>query len=161
MLWGTARPTALAGEGNYIWTDICPNVVRGDFNGDGLRTRTDARMAGSFVSLRDGDPAFDVDLTSNGVVELVNFGVWFSIYDVDYDGLVGSYDVSFAQQNHGDYENDGDVDLVDYGAFQRCCASSATGTTVTAACRDAFDMDNDGVVDLEDLDGFIQRLKGP
>ncbi len=161
MLWGTARSSAIAGEGNYIWTDIVPNVLPGDYNGDGHRTRTDARMAHNFVVTRDADPDVDADLTSNGVVELVDFGPWFSVFDVDYDGFVDADDVAFAQQLLGDFDNDGDVDLADYAHFQICAAALSLDVTESTVCRDAFDADQDGAVGPEEYAAFVPRLNGP
>lgn len=56
----------------------------------------------------------------------------------------------------GDYDVDGDVDLGDYAAFQRCFGYSATG-----ACGDAFEFDVNGAIDVGDLAGFEALLVGP
>ena len=161
MLWGTARMLSVAAEGNYIWTDINPNVVPGDFNGDGLPTATDARLAAQFVAQRDGLSTHDADQTSNGVIQLPNFGLWFSIFDVDYDGFVGPDDVSFSQQAPYDYDNDGNVDLADYAAFQVCCGNGIVGAIPSTACTDAFDYDQNGTVQSNDYTEFATQMTGP
>ena len=50
----------------------------------------------------------------------------------------------------GDYDQDEDVDLADFAAFQWCIQKDCP----------AFDDDGDGVVDLEDYAVFVQALEG-
>lgn len=56
----------------------------------------------------------------------------------------------------GDGDQDGDVDLADYGKLQSCVGGSATG-----ACGSAFEFLIDGVIDGNDLDGFTAVVTGP
>jgi hypothetical protein len=51
----------------------------------------------------------------------------------------------------GDFEDDGDVDLVDFGAFQLCFTGS--GIPAAAGCE-CGDFDSDGDVDLVDFGEF-------
>ncbi|MCK4661173.1 MAG: hypothetical protein KAV82_16755 [Phycisphaerae bacterium] len=165
MLFGTARSRSVIGEGNYIWSDIFPNVFPGDFNGDGFKSNSDANLVAEFIDQFDGDPAYDIDSNgTNGEIELANFGVWFSIYDVNYDGFVDAYDLDYSWQSLGDYDNDGDVDLRDFQAFQVCLPALQEDTTadkLLILCLDAFDSNGDNEVTLADLEAFDGELGGP
>jgi hypothetical protein len=55
----------------------------------------------------------------------------------------------------GDYDDDGDVDLLDYAAFQTCFGSTATG-----ACGIVFDFVVDGMIDGADYPAFEACLNG-
>lgn len=55
----------------------------------------------------------------------------------------------------GDYDGDGDVDLVDFAVLQRCL-----GGVPVPPCDEA-DLDNDGAIDANDVNLFIQCLSGP
>ncbi len=57
-------------------------------------------------------------------------------------------------QVNGDYDVDGDVDLVDFAAFQRCVGASDPD------CLCPFDANTNGVIDAGDADGFIIYLEG-
>ena len=66
----------------------------------------------------------------------------------------------------GDFDADGDVDLVDYRSFTDCLAGpDATPVPPTpacaAACLAAFDADADGDVDLADFGVFQRQWAGP
>ena len=163
ILVGTVLPESPdLGGGVYTYTDIWPNVVAGDFNGDGLATNTDAQMALEFVALHDGDPLYDQGMLA-GEIEIVNFGPRFSIYDVDYNGFVDGYDLTFSLQAPGDYNNDGAVDLEDVAGLQRCLAVelSDVDEAVRAGCLDGLDLDHDEDVDLADYELFVPLLTGP
>ncbi|HRX83889.1 MAG TPA: hypothetical protein P5572_02595 [Phycisphaerae bacterium] len=56
----------------------------------------------------------------------------------------------------GDYDADGDVDLADFAAFQRCLGQPAEG-----ACGSAFEFRVDGVIATTDLPGVVGYLAGP
>jgi hypothetical protein len=58
-----------------------------------------------------------------------------------------------------DFDDDGDVDLVDFAAFQRCFTGpSGVGDSL---CRCLFDFDSNDSIDLADFDGFAARFSGP
>jgi hypothetical protein len=66
----------------------------------------------------------------------------------------------------GDFDADGDVDLVDYLAFADCLAGHATTPVppipaCADACLAAFDADADGDVDLADFGVFQRQWAGP
>ena len=150
------------GGGVYTYTDIWPNVVAGDFNGDGVASNTDAQMALEFLTLHDGDPLYDQGMLP-GEIQIVDFGPRFSIFDIDYDGFVNSFDLTFSLQAPGDYNNDGKVDLQDVAGFQRCYAVEVADVddAVRAGCLDGFDLDSDEDLDLADYELFVPLLAGP
>lgn len=163
ILLGTVLPESPdLGGGVYTYTDVWPNVVPGDFNGDGLATNSDAQMAQGFLTLHDGDLLYDQGMLA-GEIEIVDFGPRFSIFDVNYDGFINEYDVTFSQQAPGDYNNDGTVDLRDVAGFQRCYAIELFDgdDAVQAGCLDGLDLDLDLDVDLHDYEIFVPLLTGP
>jgi hypothetical protein len=58
----------------------------------------------------------------------------------------------------GDVDLDGDVDLVDYAAFDTCLGGPGAAYAAEECCR--IDFDDDGDVDLPDFAAFSQRLAG-
>jgi hypothetical protein len=56
----------------------------------------------------------------------------------------------------GDHDLDGDTDLADYAAFQRCFGLAPAG-----ACGDAFEFVANGVIDLDDFTRFQVCFNGP
>jgi len=56
----------------------------------------------------------------------------------------------------GDFEPDGDVDLADFAAFQRCFGQAAAG-----ACGEAFEFVPSGAIDLDDFAVFEGEMTGP
>ncbi len=64
----------------------------------------------------------------------------------------------------GDANDDGDRDLQDFGAMQRCCSGPAgapTFVTPSSQCLKVFDFDDDTDVDLDDFYEFHSALTGP
>ena len=149
--------------GLYMCVDTWPNVVAGDFNGDGLAGNTDAQMAADFLAAHDGDPLYDSDGQINGEIHLVGFGARFSIFDVNYDGVIDAYDVTYSQQAPGDYDNNGQIDLEDFAAFQRCYEAEQLdpGDLMRIGCMDAFDLDADEDVDTTDFALWLPLMSGP
>ena len=74
------------------WTDMLPNVRRHDFNADHRVDQRDALLFDQFLAASDGVAGIDADGLVNGQVRIVNFGPNFSLFDVNYDGLVGAAD---------------------------------------------------------------------
>jgi hypothetical protein len=58
-----------------------------------------------------------------------------------------------------DFDNDGDVDVQDYGTFLDCYSGPASPPA--ASCTVDADFDNDGDVDLADYSVFIDCYNGP
>jgi len=66
---------------------------------------------------------------------------------------------------HGDFDVDGDVDLVDYATFFECAngpnkAPNPTPPPTIDQCLEAFDADFDGDVDLNDISAFALEFTG-
>ena len=64
----------------------------------------------------------------------------------------------------GDFDDDGDRDLWDIGAFQRCFSGThgESGYVMPSAeCLWHFDFDEDDDVDLSDFEELHEALNGP
>ena len=166
MLFGTALESAPLEGGAYVWTDIRPNVVVGDFNGDGLVSATDSQMLADFLAQHDADPLYDAGGEPwgepDGEIVLLDFAFRFSIFDGDYDGLVPDAG-GLPFQGPCDYYNDGDVDLMDYQAFQFCFSLTPLDPDDVddVGCLDAFDPNGDSYVNLVDFGVCFTLLDGP
>lgn len=87
---------------------------------------------------------------------------------VDRDGLaseglafptaVGSLAGMSCAGLFADFDRDGDVDLKDFAAAQRCFTGNATGADATC---DVVDADQNKKIDLSDLIKFVDWLSGP
>jgi hypothetical protein len=78
----------------------------------------------------------------------------------DYGAYYGNWDESdgtfrVVPGPTGDIEPDGDLDLVDFHAFQECLGAT------TGPCLDTFDLVLDGVIDLNDYAVWATRMTGP
>ena len=80
----------------FVWTDVYPDAVVGDFDGDGDVTELDEAAMDDFIIAYDAS-----DGTVDGSVVVIGFGENFSIYDLNYDGVVDHEDVTLIE--------DGDV----------------------------------------------------
>ncbi|HRX86399.1 MAG TPA: right-handed parallel beta-helix repeat-containing protein [Phycisphaerae bacterium] len=113
----------------------------------------DARLAA-------GSPCIDtgVDALPTGVVE-------------DLDGrprvVGGTIDrgaYEFPPALPGDFDGDGDSDLIDYAALADCMAGPdappAPTATIAATCLAVFDADADGDVDLRDAAALVRDIGG-
>ena len=63
---------------------------------------------------------------------------------------------SVSANDDADFDGDQDVDLDDYQDFQLCF-----GATPDPDCLCVFDVNEDGILDLVDLDAFVGALNGP
>ena len=111
------------------------------------------------------DPLIMVDLTDAGDLPAGEPEYLFLLKD-DLGSVVALADMSgkvverlfygtrgaptFVGGRLGDYDQDEDVDLADFAAFQRCIQEDCP----------AFDDNGDGVVDIEDYAVFVQALEG-
>ncbi len=86
-LTGTSY-TAPASVGlRFVWTDVFPDVLLGDVDGNGQRDGNDTDLIESFVLDQDGsDGVFD------NQVMLLDFADGFTVFDVNYDGVVDALD---------------------------------------------------------------------
>ncbi|MCB9849496.1 MAG: hypothetical protein H6817_02185 [Phycisphaerales bacterium] len=81
----------------------------------------------------------------------------------NYAGQTGSVDLNFVP---GDFDGDGDVDLLDHANFEDCLDGPEAAPTPTLPgataqdCLDVFDSDGDDDVDLQDFDRFQRDFGG-
>ncbi len=134
----------------FVWTDHSPDVEAGDFNGDGEVDEDDAELCRDYIAENDGDPKIDCGGV-NGEIELCRFAVNFSLFDVNYDGIVDESDCT-CDEGCG-------LDLADFATFQLCFTGEGGGP-IEPECE-PMDFDRDDDVDLNDLDDFIAAFTGP
>lgn len=97
----------------FAWTDVGPGFNYRDCSGDGLITITDQQYVQDAIGQTDGT-AFDADGQPNGQTRLIDFGLNFALYDVNYDGVMNSLDVGEVGFHRlGDVNNDGWVEQRD------------------------------------------------
>ncbi|MEK6799066.1 MAG: hypothetical protein AABZ12_08890, partial [Planctomycetota bacterium] len=92
----------------------------------------------------------------DGEVDIADFARNFSVYDLNYDGVVDADDVDFRIPDP-DSDDDADVDLSDFAAFQRCFGN---GAAPGDGCG-AMNLDLIGEIELEDYGRFLFHLTGP
>lgn len=103
-----------------------------------------------------GDPEYneDCDFDGDGTVTIVDYQSWLQCYR----DFIGDPLALPPAGTLGDYDSDADVDLRDFGEFQRCISDSPDRTV---PCVLKFDFNADGVVGLGDLPGFVAAFTGP
>lgn len=104
-------------------------------------------LDGEFLQLTD-DPFWNTD----GDINDYNEVAWQA------DSLSANDIYMLRRVRNGDFDNDGDVDLVDFASLQRCF--SGTGVMEPCECR-FLDIDEDGDVDLADFGLFQANVSGP
>lgn len=142
----------------FVWSDLTDDIVSGDFDASGVLDALDVGLFDVFVSANDGLAGVDEDGSVNGVVDLINFGPNFSVYDTDYDGLVNALDRPVPQYP-GDFDSDGDVDVRDFLTFSNCF-NGALHPPAPACQNTAADLDGDGDVDPSDFLTFSNCYNG-
>jgi hypothetical protein len=135
----------------FVWTDIYPNVVRGDVTGSGRQVAEDRLQVNRYRMQHD---ALDGMLDGRAVIP--NFARNFSLYDLNYDGVVDGRDVALSEPL-GDATDDGQVTMVDFGYFQRCFGMF-NGEIDTCGI---MDLNEDGIIDYLDYQEFSVRFRGP
>ena len=135
----------------FVWTDVYPNVIRGDVNGSGAWNEQDAQLIAQYINQND-----TIDGLQDGLVTIEAFASDFSVYDINYDGVVSDLDVARIFRD-GDSNRDGDVDLEDVASFQRCFLGPGLGGMLCAP----LDLTGDDRVDRHDIRGFVDSLTGP
>jgi len=157
---GNWRPTVLLGTSYlfplqdgvfYVWSDIFPNVERGDVDGDDHADDHDSALIEQFIEQHDSD-----DGVVDSIVVIDGFAADFSLFDVNHDGRVDELDLLSGEAD-GDVDEDEDVDLHDFAGMQNCVG---VGTLGEPECI-AADLDLNGVIDKDDLPWFIAVLEGP
>lgn len=157
---GTAYIVPEFSSARYIWTDVLPNIVAGDFDGSGSVDAADAALLAAFITQFDGDVEVDEDGDpNNGSIELDEFAENFSLYDVNYDGFVNGSDGLIL----GDMNLDGAVDVDDIDDFVLALvdpiAYAASHGGIDPTQRG--DMNQDGLLNGADIAGFIQAILTP
>ncbi len=156
-LFGTILSAAPASAGGLVWTDVRPNAVPGDFDGDGHHDEVDAAQLMSWIQDHDGVGGDD-DGTDDGAVTLPNFPANFNMLDTNYDGLVQTSD--FWPPKLADGDGDFDVDLDDWSILASCITGPAPNVVIAAVPCETFDFTHDQDVDLKDAAVF-QRVFPP
>ncbi|HVP10505.1 MAG TPA: hypothetical protein VMV94_04865 [Phycisphaerae bacterium] len=155
-LVGTAYASLPPDGARFIWTDVYPRPVTGDFDGNGVADGQDAALSNAFVASNDGDPAHDLDGVVNGVVEWRDFAADFCVYDTDYDGFVGAGSSIIP----GDMNLDGVVDYRDVADFVQALLDPNSYVQSHQGADPLLrgDLNHDGVLDGKDIADFIQLL---
>lgn len=157
-----SMPTTFDGGVHFIWTDVAPDALAHDFDGDGAVTWRDLVLFETFLSASDGAVGTDLDGTTNCSLEIPNFGPNFSLFDVNYDGIVDDQDRPVLVSGSlipGDFDRDGDVDHRDFSRWQTCLGGS-DAPAYPATCGQA-DLNLDGEVNRDDLAIFEACATGP
>jgi hypothetical protein len=156
-LLGTAYSMPKPEGASYIWTDVCPDVRVGDFNGDGQCNGLDVGLLNSFIAAHDGEAGFDIDgLNYNQSISLYDCAANFSVFDTSGDGIVNMGDGVVS----GDMDLDQVVDSDDIAPFVRALLDPA-GYSGSYGGVDPLlrgDLNNDGDFDGQDAQSFVQRL---
>jgi hypothetical protein len=137
----------------FVWTDVYPEGLRGDVNGDGEADGEDRESIQGFVEEEDAS-----DGTVDGRVELADFAVDFSVFDINHNGVVDELDELLVSVP-GDVDHDADVDLLDFAALQACF--SGNGQPFEPWLCGLVDIDADGDVDEGDVESFGAAMAGP
>lgn len=154
---------APSNDGAFVWTDVLPDVVPGDFNADGLLGWKDYLLFKRFLKDSDGVRGRDEDLVANCEVDIISFGPNFSVFDVNYDGFVNPADappLAIDASAPGDFDRDGDVDQTDFSHLQQCMTGRTSTAPTGNICVEA-DFDMDGDVDGDDFTAFRKCASGP
>lgn len=153
------RATALIGtaysqlvDAYFVWTDVGFDLEHGDVTGDGYTNNADYTTISAFIAANDGTYA-DADGLANGEVTIGLFPFDYSLYDVNYDGVVGPGDVPGSPLCKADFDESGVVDVVDLFAFLDVWFVQA-GMPPPLASPTA-DINNSGGVEVLDLFLFL------
>lgn len=126
----------------YVWTDVAGSLSEGDFNTDSLVDSIDRDALSNEISLLDGTGA-DADGAVNGAVVIPQHPANFSLFDLEYDGVLDSADLARFDSIAplpGDINSDCFVDTADLGILVGQFGSMGSA-----------DLNADGIVDTADL----------
>lgn len=129
-----------------VYTDVFPNPLLGDVNGDGASDESDRAATAEFVRLHGEGGRFTIQ----------RFAHDFNVFDINYDGAVDAFDVNL-RPRPGDADGDDDVDLLDARAFWICFGEQGP---MPPPCR-LMDFDQDERITLRDYRRFVQQMRGP
>lgn len=140
------------------WTDVLFDPVAGDFNGDGIVQSADVAALDLYLTDHDGVTGWDADATVNGIVQLINFGPNFSLFDLNCDGQVGPADRNLIVIM-GDLDMDLDVDLADLVVLvDTLLQPGSVSPEAFGALLARADFNEDGLINGADIGGFIASL---
>lgn len=144
FLVGTAytQPT----PGDFAWTDIGLDNAYGDVDGDGVVGPLDEAIVVATIYADDGG-ADDEDGVVNGSVDLINFGYYFSLYDVNGDGYIDTDDEA-VYGPLADMDGDGTVESQDFVIF----LNAFVAHDLTA------DINRDGTVNSQDFSRYLNEF---
>lgn len=116
------------------------------------------------VAPETGSSSGELDeITINYATQTLNVGTYsgkITVADPNATNSPQTITVSLTVRYHtGDFDRDNDVDLEDFGRFQRCLTGSGIAQTDPACARALLDEDTD--VDVLDTEIFIRCFSGP
>ena len=135
--------------------------------------RRGPQVADAWFFELDDDGTFDVELGGTDEVIFKVLNLADASYDPDYlSSASSSYALELAIDGQcatsapadADYDDDGQVDLSDYVLFSSCLSGPADAPGFVAPdqrCRNAFDFERDGDVDVADFGGLQERFDLP
>ncbi len=151
VLLGSAYTESSPSGVYYLWSDVHPDIVRGDVDGDEEFDPDDEDLIAGYIATKDA-----LDGIIDGTVVIAEFGSNFSLFDVNQDGVVSTFDI-VASQSDGDDDDDNDIDLADVAALQRCFGVDSMEFNICIG----VDIDINGVVELVDADKLGRMMTGP
>ncbi|MFQ5411241.1 MAG: hypothetical protein ACE5EC_03050 [Phycisphaerae bacterium] len=144
----------------WIWTDMYPDPIPGDFDGDTWITANDTTLLNDFISLNDGVWGMDDDMDpNNGSIDLFQYADNFSLFDTNYDGFVVASDVVLL----GDMDLNQIVDILDVDDFVLALLDPTVYTDTHGGVDPLIrgDINSDGFLNGEDIIGFVDLLINP
>ncbi len=153
----TWSPTAILGTAYappgppntfFVWTDVFPNPELGDVDSSGYRGLHDALLMADGINANDFQDGVDDE---SAPVPL--FAQHFSVFDVNYDGVVDRQDVVLST---GDTDRDGDADLRDFARLQLCFGQESAGPPCLGQ-----DFDRNLSINNDDMARFRWSMGGP
>ena len=135
--------------------DEC-DAVPGDLDDDGDVDADDFAIFLSAWGRCNGDVEFnaDADFDADGCITIVDYQIWLQ----HYRNYVGNPLASPPVGMRGDFDSDGNVDLLDFADLQGCVSAPPERAL---PCTVKFDFNGDRKVDVSDVAGFEAALTGP
>ncbi|HXH23706.1 MAG TPA: GC-type dockerin domain-anchored protein [Vicinamibacterales bacterium] len=133
-LFGTTYSTTVGAL--YAWTDSGFGEKRGDFDGNGLADAADRAMLDTFIA--------------GGPVDIPGFALNFSIFDLDYSGVVDTADADDVL-HPADFDANGIVNTLDFLAFLNAFNSGDPRA----------DFDGNGIINSLDVLAFLVAFNTP
>lgn len=132
------------------------NYAPADFNKDIKVDADDFDVFLMTFGYSDGDSKYNAsaDYDSDSTVTFVDYQAWLGYYRA----YLQNQQAPAPTQALGDFNTDADVDLADFGYFQRCF--TGPNGEMYEGCADA-DLDHDGDVDMSDFGYFQRCVSGP